>query len=248
MNLASIPATAPFLDTLAQRWLEAAQGDLAEGLILLPTRRAARALAEAFLRASGGRALLLPRITALGALDEAPLALAGALDLPPAVAPARRLAELARLILALPADRGGAVAADGAWRLAVELARLMDEAERAELDLPRALANAAEAEHAEHWQITLQFLDIVTRAWPGWLEEQGLINPAARQVALLRAQAEAWAAMPPAYPVWAAGSTGGIAAVARLLRVVAGMKRGLVVLPGLDQAMDEAAWEAVGES
>jgi ATP-dependent helicase/nuclease subunit B len=247
MNLASIPVTAPFLDTLAQRWLAETDGDLAEGLILLPTRRAARALAEAFLRAAGGRALLLPRITALGALDEAPLTLAGALDLPPSVAPARRLAELARLTLALPAERGGPSAADGAWRLAGELARLMDEAERAELDLPRALAIAAEAEHAEHWQITLQFLDIVTRAWPGWLAEQGLMNPAARQVALLRAQAAAWAEAPPPFRVWAAGSTGGIAAVARLLRVVAGMKHGLVVLPGLDHRLDEAAWEAVAD-
>lgn len=248
MNLASIPATAPFLDTLAHRWLAETSGDLAEGLILLPTRRAARALAEAFLRAADGRALLLPRITALGALDEAPLALAGALDLPPAVAPARRLAELARLILALPAERGGAAAADGAWRLAGELARLMDEAERAELDLPQALATAAEAEHAEHWQITLQFLEIVTSAWPGWLAEQGLINPAARQVALLRAQAAAWAETPPPYRIWAAGTTGGIAAVARLLRVVSGMPQGLVVLPGLDVGLDDAAWEAATDS
>ena len=48
-------------------------------MILTPTRRAARSLAEAFLRVSQGRGLLLPRIVALGALDEAPLALAGAL-------------------------------------------------------------------------------------------------------------------------------------------------------------------------
>jgi len=61
---------------------------VSRGLILLPTRRAARALADAFLRAADGRPLLLPRMTAFGALDEAPLALAGALDLPPAVEPA----------------------------------------------------------------------------------------------------------------------------------------------------------------
>ena len=248
MNLASIPVTAPFLDTLA-RLLLARHGDgLAGGLILLPTRRAARALAEAFLRAAGGRALLLPRITALGALDEAPLALAGALDLPPAVAPAQRLAALSRLILALPPEQGGARMADGAWMLAGELARLMDEAERAELDLPDALARAAETEHAAHWQVTLQFLDIVTRAWPAWLAEQGLMNPAARQVRLLAAQAAAWAEAPPAEPVWVAGTTGGIPAVARLLRVVARLPGGQVVLPGLDTALPEEAWEALDDS
>ena len=65
------------------RWPAAgsARGDdpllVSRGLILLPTRRSARALAEAFLRVRDGRPMLLPRITALGALDEAPLALTG---------------------------------------------------------------------------------------------------------------------------------------------------------------------------
>lgn len=248
MRLASIAPTAPFLDTLARRWLAEQPDALAEGLILLPTRRAARALAEAFLRASGGRALLLPRIIALGALDEAPLTLSGALSLPPAVAEPVRLAGLARLILGLPVDDGGVAGADAAWRLARALAQLMDEAERAEIDLPSALAGAVADEHAEHWRITLRFLDIVTRAWPAWLAEQGLMNPAARQVRLLDAQGEAWRAAPPAHRVWAAGSTGGIAAVARLLRVVAGLPRGLVVLPGLDLALPEPAWDALADS
>ena len=88
MNVFSIPPGTPFLDALAAEWLARAGDEpeaIARGLILLPTRRAARALAEAFLRATNGRALLLPRITAIGGLDEAPLSLAGELDLPPAV-------------------------------------------------------------------------------------------------------------------------------------------------------------------
>ena len=42
-----------------------------------------------------------------------------------------------------------------------------------------------------------------------------------------------------------AGTTGGIPAVARLLRVVARLPTGAVVLPGLDTGMDEEAWEAL---
>ena len=133
MNLRSVAPNVAFLDLMARRWL-AASDDPSRGLILLPTRRAARALADAFLRETGGRPLLLPRITALGALDEAPLALAGALDLPPPVAEFQRLAALSRLVMALPEAEGGARTADRAWMLARELALLMDEAERAEID------------------------------------------------------------------------------------------------------------------
>jgi ATP-dependent helicase/nuclease subunit B len=249
VRLATIPAGLPFLDTLAARWLAEYGADtLARGLILLPTRRAARALAEAFLRAGGGRPMLLPRIASLGAPDEAMLALSGALDLPPAIDPPERLGALAALVMKLPAALGGASAADRALLLARELAALMDEAERAGIELAAALEHAADAAYAEHWQATLRFLEIVTRAWPGYLAANLLLNPAARQVALLRAQARAWADQPPAEPVWVAGTTAGISAVAELLRVVALLPRGQVVLPGLDLDLADAAWEAVDDS
>jgi len=251
VNLFTIPPQVRFLDALAATWLARAGNDplgAARGLILLPTRRAARALADAFLRVSDGRPLLLPRITAFGALDEAPLALAGALDLPPAVTPERRLAALSRLILAMNGAGGAPRTADRAWPLAAELAALMDEAELAEVDLAARLPDAADAEHAAHWQHTLTFLEIVTRAWPAWLAEQGVMNPAARQVALLRAQAAVWEAAPPGEPVLVAGTTGAVPAVARLLRGIARSELGAVVLPGLDLAMDDAAWDALEES
>ncbi|HVZ08698.1 double-strand break repair protein AddB [Rhodopila sp.] len=244
LNLFSISPHVPFLDAVATAWL--AHGDepltIADGLILLPTRRSARALADAFLRASGGKPLLLPRITAIGALDEAPLALAGALDLPPAVEPMRRLAALSRMILAMDGANGAPRNADRAWLLAQELAALMDEAERAGIDLKQRLPDAADPQFAAHWAETLKFLHIVTEVWPAWLADNGVMNPAARQVALLDAQAAAWTADSPPHPVLVAGTTAGIPAVARLLRVVTRMPLGQVVLPQLDLDMEDAAW------
>ncbi|MBV9734502.1 MAG: double-strand break repair protein AddB [Acidisphaera sp.] len=245
MNLFAIPPHLPFLETLAAGWLAECGGDpqaVSRGLILLPTRRAARALAEAFLRQAGGRPLLLPRITAFGALDEAPLALAGALTLPPAVEQAQRLAVLSRFILALNGDFGAPRSADRAWRLAAELASLVDEAHRAGVDLAAALPGLADQGYAEHWEQTLRFLDIVTRQWPAWLAEQGLMDPAARQAALLRAQRDAWERTPPEEPVLVAGTTAGMPGEAELLRVVAGMPSGRVLLAGIDRALPEAVW------
>jgi ATP-dependent helicase/nuclease subunit B len=261
LNLFAVPPEVPFLDALAIGWLARCEAMAAEygrspndpltisqGLILLPTRRSARSLADAFLRVRDGRPTLLPRITALGALDETPLALAGALDLPPAVEPMQRLAALSTLILALRGEGGAPRTADRAWKLARELASLMDEAERAGIDLAERLPDAADPEYAAHWAQTLKFLHIVTGIWPAWLAENGVMNPAARQVALLDAQASAWADAPPDHPVLIAGTTAGIPAVARLLRVVARMANGQVVLPQLDLGMHDEAWGALEAS
>lgn len=251
LNLFAIPPGLPFLETLAEGWLRARGGDplaIADGLILTPTRRAARSLTEAFLRVSPTSGLLLPRIVGLGALDESPLALAGALDLPPAVDPQRRLAVLTLLILRMRGAGGAPQTADRAWLLAHELATLMDEADRAEIDLAARLPDAADAAYAAHWARTLEFLQIVTHAWPAWLNENGVMNPAARQVALLNAQARAWEDRGPDYPVIIAGTTAGIPAVARLARVVARLPMGGVVLPVLDTVMSDDAWAAMDDS
>ncbi len=251
MNLASLPPNVPFLDALAAWWLGRAGGALdriADGLFLVPTRRAARGLSEAFLRQAAGAPLLLPRIAALGGLDEVPLALSGALDLPPSVDGPRRLAVLSRMILAMGGRHGAPTTADRAWLLAADLAALLDEAARAEIDLAETLPRAAGQEFAAHWNVTLDFLGIVTRFWPDWLAEEGLEDPVKRQVRLLDAQSQAWQANPPGHPVIAAGTTGGIPAVARLLRVVARLPQGQVVLPGLDHALDEPSWQALDET
>jgi ATP-dependent helicase/nuclease subunit B len=152
------------------------------------------------------------------------------------------------MILQLHGHAGAPRSADRAWLLAEELAALMDEAERAEIDLPARLPDAADPAYAEHWNQTLQFLAIVTRSWPDWLGEQGLMNPAARQVSLLDAQAAEWAASPPNDPIMVAGTIGGMPALSRLLRVVMGLPNGSVVLPGLDTSLNDEAWDALDET
>ncbi len=251
MNIRSIAPGRPFLDVLAQWWIAETPGKdplaVADGLILLPTRRAARSLGEAFLRVTAGTPLLLPRILAIGALDEAPLTLAGALDLPPAVDPVKRLAILTKLVLALGGRDGAPIFADGAWRLAGELAELLDEAHRTGVSLPDMLPDAAEAGYAEHWQQTIRFLALVTEHWPAWLADNGLMDTAERALRLLECQAAAWEAAPPPGRVVVAGNSAGIPAIAALMRVVARLERGTVILPGLDHAMADEIWQGLDD-
>lgn len=269
MRLFDIPAHLPFLDCLATGVLremeEQGPEALARVTILLPTRRSARALREAFLRAADGRALLLPRMRALAGLsteDADELALPVLLDLPPAVDPLRRQSVLTGFVLRLPPRHGGPATPEQAWALAGELATLLDEIALEEKDpglLARAtpaefaeawmarLADLVPEEHARHWQITLTFLRGVVEAWCGWLDAHGLLDVGVRRVLALRAQAAAWESDPPEDPVIAAGiGVGGtIPAAAELLATVAMLPRGAVVLHGVDRRTMGEVWEAI---
>ncbi len=172
----NIPPGIPFVDTLARGLLQGSLGDpleLARATILLPTRRACRALQEAFLRASEGRALLLPRLLPLGDVDVEELLLAGeesilgasaAADLPPAIPLLRRQLLLSRLIRHWGKARGAPPSEDQAVRLAGELSRLLDQVETEGLDFGRLEALVPVA-YAEHWQLTLGFLGLLTERW-----------------------------------------------------------------------------------
>ena len=254
-NIFSIAPGLSFLDALAEgilsRWGDD-QLALARVRVYLPTRRACRALGEAFLRASGGRALVLPSLMPLGDLDAEELLLAadepgGALaaDLPPALAPLKRRLLLTHLILAW-ARRTSPVSEDQAARLAGELARLIDQVETEGLDFA-GLADLVPEDYAAHWQTTLSFLTIVTEQWPEIQRERGVIGPAERRRLLLEAQAEAWRRNPPSDPVVVAGSTASIPATAALISAIAGLPQGMVVLPGLDQSADQETWRVIGD-
>jgi ATP-dependent helicase/nuclease subunit B len=243
----SIAAGTPFVDALAAGLL-ARHGDdpltLSSVLVLLPTRRACRSLREAFLRRGGGQPMLLPAMRPLGDVDEDELTLSAAdqLDLPPAIPELRRLLLLTRLVQ----SRGEHADPAQAARLAAELARLLDQIETERLGFA-ALADLVPQDFAEHWQITLDFLKILTENWPKILDAEGMLDPADRRNRLLAATARRWQVDPPDHPVYAAGSTGSIPATAELLRTVAYLPQGAVILPGFDAAMDADSWAALAD-
>ncbi|MBI1404818.1 MAG: double-strand break repair protein AddB [Caulobacter sp.] len=248
-NWFSIPAHRPFLDDLAAGLVDALPGpeDVPGALLLVPTRRGARALAESFLKATGGRAVLLPQIRALGDLDEGEPPFEpgdAALDLPPAIEPMRRRFELAGLVAGL-SDRP--LGAAHALELADALAGFLDAAAIEEAPVADLIGGLVDLDLAEHWQVSARVLDVALVEWPRRLEALGLMDVAARRVLLLDRLAQMWREAPPQGPVIAAGSTGAQPATARLLNVIAGLPRGAVILPGLDEDLADSAWAAVDD-
>jgi ATP-dependent helicase/nuclease subunit B len=268
VKLFSIAPGLPFLPTLARGALaRLGTGErLAAATILVPTRRAARALQAAFLREAEVPALLLPRMRALAGLsveDADELALPALLRLPPAVDPLRRQAVLAGFAAKRPPARGGPPTAEHAWALGAELGKLLDEIALEEAEpipddpellehrwLDRLEALAPEA-LAVHWQITTIFLRAVVEEWQGWLHGQGLLDIGVRRVLALRAQREAWEREPPEGAVIAAGigMGGTVPAAADLLKIIATrLPEGAVVLPAEDAMTAAIPFEELFEA
>lgn len=240
---------------------------LVDATIYVPTRRSARALAAAFAVQLGAAGTFLPRILPLGdleaietntLLDPARLTAEDTEPSRPAIEPLARRMIFTRLILSWaksvraasvtddPRNAGEpfvvANTAADAWHLSGELAALLDELNLADLGW-RELKDLGTDAFDRHWGITLDFLRIAAEHWPAILAERGQVDPAARQKELIEAEI-ARLARPSdgSGPVIVAGAIGSDALTTRLIGAIARLPRGAVVLPGLDQHLDEASW------
>ena len=267
MRVFSVPLSAPLLRTVVAALIDGRLVDgfearghperLAEATLYLPTRRAGRMAREIFLDELKADAAVLPRIVALGDIDEDELAFAeeaeqygGAapLDIPPKLGELDRRLTLARLVAAwarspvsAPLVVGGPAST---LALAGDLARLMDDMVTRGVGW-EALDGLVPDQLDTYWQHSLEFLQIARRAWPAHLAEIEKIEPAARRNRLIDAEAKRLTAHHEG-PVIAAGSTGSMPATAKFLHAVARLPHGAVVLPGLDTDLDDDAWQLIG--
>jgi ATP-dependent helicase/nuclease subunit B len=267
MRVFNVPASAPFLRTVIAALVDgrlvegftarANPERLAQATLYLPTRRAGRMAREIFLDVLGIDAVVLPRIVALGDIDEDELEFAEAaeqfggsasLDIPPKLEELERRLTLAKLVekwatspTASPLVIGGPAST---LALASDLARLMDDMVTRGVGW-KAFDGLVPDHLDQYWQLTLDFLKIASQAWPAYLEATKKIEPAARRDRLIEAEA-ARLTHDHDGPVIAAGSTGSMPATARFLKAIAGLPQGAVVLPGLDTDLDDEAWQLIG--
>ena len=268
-HIFTIPPGAPFLKTLAASLLDGRlvedwrhDGDplaLSDALIYVPTRRAARSLAANLQEMLGGASAILPQIRPIGEGDEAEIL--GPQDTAWGLVPVmgeleRRLrlgqltrrwrqmtreAELTALIgedIVLPASAADALA------LARDLGALLDEIETEGVTVS-ALSGLAPEALAEWWRLTLTFLTIVTEHWPAVLAERGMISLARAQNLWLEAETNRLTRSPPKGPVILAGSTATAPKTIALMRAIANLPRGALVLPALDCHLDEDSFSRI---
>jgi ATP-dependent helicase/nuclease subunit B len=267
MRVFSVPLSVPFLRSVVTALIDGRlikgfearrePANLARATLYLPTRRALRVAREVFLDDLETDAVVLPRIVALGDIDEDELAFAdeaeqfgGAapLDIPQKLGELDRRLTLAKLVAAWamspvssPLVVGGPAST---LALAGDLARLMDDMVTRGVDWD-GLDGLVPDQLDQYWQYSLEFLRIARKLWPDHLAEIGKIEPAARRDLLISAETARLTAHRDG-PVIAAGSTGSMPATAKFLHAVAALPHGAVVLPGLDTDLDDEAWQTIG--
>ena len=265
----TIPASAPFLPTLIEALTGGTLGfslardplALASTTLYLPTRRACRLARDRFLDILDNDAAILPRIVAIGDIDEDEIAFADAatgaiaehaLTLPEALDGLERRLLLTRLIInwanspALHGQSGTPLVAQtpaAACALADDLARLIDDMTTRGVPWKR-LDELVPDDFDRYWQQTLKFLEIARDAWPAMLREHNRVEAAERRDALIKAEAARLTRKTDGLVI-AAGSTGSIPATAELIATIAHLPHGAVVLPGLDTDLDEETWRLI---
>ena len=243
----NIPMGTPFAEALAEGLYQRLDSDDPFGLsrvtIYAPTRRGARGVSDALVKQAGGKPILTPRIRTLGDLNDGSLVP----NLPDAIDPTDRLLTLTRLVRGMAKVAPNLAQEATAVALAGDLTQLLDSAHGERLSLD-ALGQVFPKDHSAHWEMTLRFLEILSKAWPAHLQEHGTMDPVARRAVLIDARIEAWRENPPTDPVIVAGSTGSVGISADLISAVARLPQGAVILPGLDRDLDTQTFAALRDS
>ncbi|MCR8549592.1 double-strand break repair protein AddB [Salipiger sp. P9] len=205
--------------------------------LIVNTTRMARRIRQIF---DSGPACLLPRIRLLGGVAD-PVALA---RLPAPVSPLRRRLELTGLVSKLLDAQPDLAPRTALFDLADSLATLMDEMQDEGVS-PEIIAGLDVSDESGHWQRALSFLSIVQRYFD--TGEDAPDTSAFRRLALEQ-RLKDWETRPPAHPVILAGSTGSRGMTNRLMRAVAGLPQGALVLPGFDFDTPERVWDGLSDA
>lgn len=242
---------------------------LADLVLYVPTRRAAKLFEHAFVEAAGGRPVILPDIRPLAEAGDDDQLLTDTDPHPPS----ERLRTVSReerafrlhpairdwqdKLITLRAGRGETSPRPSmaeTLALADALGRLIDEMaiEGVPLsDLARVTPENFDASRFdEYWSSTREFLALAAEFWPQELEQLQAEDANEARLRVISGEAESLREKGSPHPVIIVGSTGSVRATAELMRAVSRLERGAVILPGLDQALDEAdpdgAWALIG--
>ncbi len=216
---------------LCQRLADQPPSAMANVTLIVNTTRMMRRIMQLFADRPPG---FLPRIITLAGLER----LHATAPLPSPRSSLKRRLQLAALIKPILQNHPELAAQSSLFALTDSLAALLDEmqGEGVGLDPIEALDVA---DMSGHWQNAKTLIEAahtyVTRV------DEGMDNEA-RQRALVMSLIETWQADPPSGPIVLAGSTGSRGTTFELMKAIATLDQGAVILPGFDRDMPASVW------
>ncbi|MDY6407596.1 MAG: PD-(D/E)XK nuclease family protein [Pseudomonadota bacterium] len=204
--------------------------------IILPTRRAAVIIKNAFLKRSLQKPILIPKLIPLYDLDNL------AEDIPPAMSALERALTLQKLCAEIP----NITTPEGALKVAISLGQVLDEFYQFEAPTKNLSELVQNPIFAEHWNETIVFLDIITKEWPKILANKGMIDEADRRIRLIDSYTRNLSQTTDF--IIAAGLDGGLPVVRRLLAQIDARENGLILMEGLDTTLTEQELKSLPEN
>jgi len=204
--------------------------------LIVNTRRMTRRLHELF---DTGPPRLLPHLSLVTDLGEA----YEIARLPPPVLPLRRRLELAQLIGHLLDRQPDLAARSSRYGLADSLAGLMEEMQGEGVSA-QSIQELDIEDMSGHWARAQAFIAIADQ----FTGDSAGLDAQARQRLVVENLIARWQVSPPDHPVILAGSTGSRGTTLMLMRAVAHLPQGAVLLPGYDFDQPDTVWSHLSDT
>ncbi|MCF6233793.1 MAG: double-strand break repair protein AddB [Rhodobacteraceae bacterium] len=198
--------------------------------LIVNTRRMSRRLTDLMI---AGPPRLLPRISLVADLDQT----LTNTRVPPAIPPLRRRLELVQLISKLLDQQPDLAARASQYDLADSLANLIEEM-HGEGVSAQAIRELDVQDMSGHWARAQSFFAIADHLTA---DGSGL-DAQERQRLLVEYLVAKWQDDPPEHPVILAGSTGSRGTTLMLMKAIACLPQGAVILPGFDFDQPDMVW------
>ncbi|MEQ9692772.1 double-strand break repair protein AddB [Shimia sp. SDUM112013] len=231
---ADFPAT--LIEGLRTRFSNQPPEAMAKVDLIVNTHRMERRLRTLF---DSGPPCLLPRLHTLADYGNR----MAATGVPSATPSLRKRFELVQLIAQLLEAQPDLAARSSLYALADSLAALMDEMSGEGVS-PDTIEDLDVSDQSGHWERAKSFFSIA-RHFLDSVDSHPDVEGRRRLV--IQALTEKWKETPPQHPVIIAGSTGSRGTTMLLMKAVAQLPQGALVLPGFDFEMPQNVWDTLSD-
>lgn len=230
-----LPPTIEFLSGLATGLRQRYSEMLCDITIILPTKRSCRHFSAHFFKTSATSSALLPKLLAINDVDEQELWLGADPDLLLQLDPPFSASEqLAAIVLLLSRHRPD-LSTSTLLPIALSLNQFLSLMAREQISFEE-ISVRLQYELYGPWQNLSSWLEILISKWPEYLAYNKRSDRYQYQANLAIAQAEKWRDEVISNPVLFAGSTGSTALSRKIMRIIASLPNGGVILPDYDHA------------